>query len=518
MRGRYHLAAGLTPATFAATRRFFLMSEVELKFQLHRKGISQAVAAVGRRPGAGPAAAQKLDAVYFDTAARDLHRAGLTLRVRKEGGKQIQTVKRDGALARGEWSDPVHTLTPNLHAGKSGRKVRRALKNAKKAKLRPQFRVKVARIAVPVTHGGATVEAAVDTGHIETRRGAKRMAITELELELKSGADTRALYDIALRLADGLDLRLEGRSKADRGYALIAGGPPQAARARRVDMRRDDTLGESLRNAGRAYLAQFAANMPAVEARQIEGIHQMRVALRRLRGVLKAAEKALPPAQYDWVNARFKHVLQELGPARNWDVLSEGLAAAPDLAHRRTPGQRRLRAAVERHRQGAHRAAAAHMASPAVTRTILEIARWFEGLARPASMLSTPIHTAAPEVLDRAFKRLCKKGKDFANLSTEDRHKLRIAGKNMRYAAALFAPLYGSKAVRAFLRRLKAQQDLLGALNDIQGAHALLRQISKGSLAVPAGEVLGWLDHKAVLLERRAAKAVEKLRKSAGFW
>lgn len=221
------------------------------------------------------------------------------------------------------------------------------------------------------------------------------------------------------------------------------------------------------------------------------------------------------------MNERLKHVLQELGPARNWDVLRETLAGAPDLAHRRTAAHRRLMDAAEAARRAAHRRAAAHMRSPVVTRAMLEVGRWFEslpGMAQTAHGMAAPVTSAAPELLARAFKRLRKKGRHFARRDPEERHKLRIAGKNLRYAVELFAPLYGAGAVRTFLRRLKAAQDVLGTLNDIRGAHALLRPLAKGALGAPAGQVLGWLDSLAAGRAEKAAKAVRKVRKSAPFW
>lgn len=492
--------------------------EIELKFRLDAATARKAAHVLARLPGAGTPAAQALDAAYFDTRNGDLRKAGLTLRVRQENGAFVQTVKRAGSFARAEWSDKVRGPTPDRDAGKSGRRLARAIKDADDATLRARFRVKVTRTTVAILSHGAVIEAAVDTGFIQAHGQARRLPVHELELELKSGGAPAVLHDLALDLVNRLSLRLEGLSKSDRGYALAAGAFPAPVRKKRLSIRRGATLGEILRDAGRAYLGQFSANMAAVEDGQAEGVHQMRVALRRLRGILKAADDRLPPADYAWVDERFKHVLQELGPARNWDVLRETLTAAPDLAHRRTAAHRRLMTAAEARRRAAHSRAAAQMMSPVVTRTMLEIGRWFEGLPARSPDAAMPVTAAAPELLARAQKRFRKKGRHFARLTPDQRHKLRIAGKNLRYAAELFVPLYGAGRAKTFLRRLKSAQDVLGALNDIQGAHALLRPLAKGALGAPAGEVLGWLDRKAAGLAKRASEAVKKARKSRGFW
>jgi inorganic triphosphatase YgiF len=95
--------------------------EIELKFGLDAGAVKRAVAVLARLPGAGAPATHRLDARYFDTAANDLRRAGLTLRLRVEDGRQVQTVKSGGAIARGEWNDPVEGAAPDLASGKCGR-------------------------------------------------------------------------------------------------------------------------------------------------------------------------------------------------------------------------------------------------------------------------------------------------------------------------------------------------------------------------------------------------------------
>ncbi len=501
--------------------------EIELKFRLERGAAGTVVAALARLPGAGMPDVQRLDAAYFDTRDDDLRRAGLTLRVRRENGVYVQTVKGAGGLAREEWNDPAASATPDAGAGKSGRRLRRVLRKVKNGALHERFRVKVTRTTIAFLAGGAVIEAAVDVGFIQAGRGARaRLPVCELELELKSGAPA-LLHDFALRVADRLHLRLEGQSKSGRGYALAKGDAPAAVRSRMAPVRPADTLATVLRDAGRVFLGQFAANMTAAEEGWAEGVHQMRVALRRLRGILKAMEDLLPPGDYAWVNQRLKHVLLELGPARNWDVLLETLKTAPDLAHRRTAGHRRLIAAAEAARGAAYERVRAHMRSPRVTKAILETGRWFESLAEVGSRgtpdLTLSAAAAAPQVLARAFRRLCKKARHFARLDAADRHALRIAAKNLRYATELFAPLYGAGKVRTFLRRLKAAQEVLGELNDLQGAHALLGSLVKqagaeGALGQAAGEVLGWRDRTSAGVLKSAARTVGRVRDSRPFW
>ena len=83
--------------------------EIELEFDAPAK----AAARLAKTPwleklARAPARRQRLVSVYFDTPAFKLRKAGMSLRVRHQGSKTVQTVKRDpkgacGALARQEW-------------------------------------------------------------------------------------------------------------------------------------------------------------------------------------------------------------------------------------------------------------------------------------------------------------------------------------------------------------------------------------------------------------------------------
>ena len=121
--------------------------------------------------------------------------------------------------------------------------------------------------------------------------------LSEIELELKSG-EPAAIYDVALRLLDVAPLRLETRSKAERGYALVTpdGGRPPTVHVKPVILDAVMTVEGMLQSIGRSCLAHLLRNEPAALADQPEGIHQMRVAVRRLRSVLSALKEPRIPS------------------------------------------------------------------------------------------------------------------------------------------------------------------------------------------------------------------------------
>src|SRR6185503_6302413 len=128
------------------------------------------------------------------------------------------------------------------------------------------------------------IEAAIDEGAIRAVDSGIIEAISEIELELKSG-DAAALYDLALRLLETAAIRIETRSKSERGYRLCEGGDaaPAAAHAEPLALDPEMTFGAALQQIGGSCLAQLLHNEAAVLAAEAEGVHQMRVAMRRLR-------------------------------------------------------------------------------------------------------------------------------------------------------------------------------------------------------------------------------------------
>src|SRR5207248_8634210 len=171
-------------------------------------------------------------------------------------------------------------------------------------RLAPLFRTEVTRLIAELEPApGTRIEAAIDRGEIRARGTASKERISEIELELKSGPVT-SLYDTALQLLAVAPLRLDPRSKAERGFRLVGGrrGLGRLARGDAILLEPSMTAEAALQRIGRTCLTQLLRNEAAVVEGRIEGIHHMRVAARRLRAVLSAFRKLLPKAQRDWAN------------------------------------------------------------------------------------------------------------------------------------------------------------------------------------------------------------------------
>ena len=192
--------------------------EVELKLLAPAGALDQLrEAPVIARHACDGGEVRQLEAVYYDTADRDLFSHGMSLRVRRDGGRYVQTLKRAPAhgqpFVRGEWETSVDSLGPNL-ASLPVSEIGAPLDKIAPAALDPIFTTKVRRWTQRLDLSGAVVEVAFDDGSIEA--GEHCEPLSEIELELKAGTP-RVLYDLGIELLEIASLRLgysqQGRSR-----------------------------------------------------------------------------------------------------------------------------------------------------------------------------------------------------------------------------------------------------------------------------------------------------------------
>jgi inorganic triphosphatase YgiF len=511
-----------------------MATEIELKLQMDPRHLER----LRRHPAIrevkqGRAVTRTLTSVYFDTDRHDLYAAGVSLRIRHIGARRIQAVKvrpADGAggsghLSRDEWEQDIAGDQPDHHAlreaGIAGVIARASGGNT----LRTLFTTRFRRSTTVLSNGAWEIELTLDTGEVEA--GQARWPICEAELELKRGSPAD-LYSIARLLARDLPLRVALGSKADHGYALVTGHGPEPVKANRLTLRPDMTAAQALQAIGRACLQHLLLNEPALrQARHPEAVHQMRVALRRLRSAVSIFKGIIEDADVQPITAELKWITAELGAARDLDVF-EGDMLAPVVAA--SPGDDdllALKAVVEARRGAAYDRALAAIDSPRYTQMVLDVAAWLEGLPSvPSPRRDQPILALAAEILTERHGGTLKKGRRFKRLDATRRHRLRIHIKKLRYAAEFFESLMGRKKAAAFGRRLATLQDALGRLNDTAVAQTLLRTLveetpSSGMApSFAAGQVVGWHSARAgsADLLADAAREWKRFKRAKRFW
>jgi CHAD domain-containing protein len=248
-----------------------------------------------------------------------------------------------------------------------------------------------------------------------------------------------------------------------------------------------------------ACLTHAEANRPAVLDEQIEGVHQMRVAFRRLRSGLKIFRPLIPREASAELVAGIRWLNGFLGPARDWDVfLEEGML--PVFA--RFPRKRGLhlfRARAETLRRSHHRSLRAALEEPHYPLLLQQFADWLdrrawrENLTDPRrERLDRPVLKFATPLLEDDYRRVLKRGEDFARLTAEERHALRIRIKELRYAMDFFASLYPVPSVKPFLGALAKLQDDLGVMNDIAVTRRLLDEARLNTVSAARQVIDGW--------------------------
>ena len=492
--------------------------ETELKFALSPEARDRIKCHAEALAAADGASTQTQHTTYFDTPGRALRKAGFTLRVRQADDGFVQTVKSagDGTLHRQECEWPVDSAEPDCRLLA---KVPGAPRLDGEA-LEPVFHTDVRRTTLSVTPAaGAKVELAFDDGSVTA--GDAGEPLSELELELKGGAED-ALFRLGLDLLQVAPLALLNESKAERGWRLRDGGQPKARKPHPVTLEPGMAVHEAFARLSAGVLDDLLANQPAaLRGDEMEGIHQMRVGIRRLRSLLVLFEGFVEPHAAARFEDELRRLGRVLGEARDWDVfLAESLPAAIETAAD-LKAVEPLRAAAEERRHAAHQAAKKAVQEPSFTRFVLAFRAW-SGSAEatiPDRVGDRPLEELAPAMLDRVARKVDKRVAAADPDEPTTLHELRKSAKKLRYAIEYFESLYGGSAER-YSKRCSALQKRLGSFNDLVTLERLADELTVDRLDLaPALGVVGNRSkaHLARTLER-LDKPLARMERAKPFW
>ncbi|MBK8640192.1 MAG: CHAD domain-containing protein [Chromatiaceae bacterium] len=251
----------------------------------------------------------------------------------------------------------------------------------------------------------------------------------------------------------------------------------------------------------------------------IEGVHQMRVAIRRLRSALSLFRAAIPKeASKPW-SEEMRWIVGELGLARDLDVfIDEGLThAAPHLP---LPGAEGLDRVARLRRARAYQEQVEPMLESKRYRQFKEgfhdwyaHRRWegtVEKQRKPRNLQDSKLVPFARALLDKQERQVLLVGSHVDRNNAAAMHQLRIECKKLRYAAEFFRPLFNG--MDSFIAHMKGIQDLLGLMNDVSVTRHVLDTIlaeeSNHEILVYAGGLIGW----------RTCDFFHSLGRFDGFW
>ncbi len=396
--------------------------------------------------------------------------------------------------------------------------------------LQPMFEIRRRRQVRRIELPAALIDVAFDEGIIEAATRCEELI--EIRLALHAG-EVGMLYEVGMRLLELAPVRVNTASTVRRGYALASGSRPKAAKAAPSSVARGVVADEMIAAVLGGCLAHLEANqMAAEDGSGGEGVHQMRVALRRLRTALSLLHREMPCATMPDLGAEAKWLADALGPARGWDVFLSTTLAAPERLCVPGPDFGSLRMAAEVPREASYASVREAIASMRAARLQMRLAQWIarhgwrdEVDGDGIRILGEPAASLAARVLSRLHRKALKQGRHFASLSAGERHALRITLKKLRYAGDFFLPLTGEPATaNRFFKRLAALQDALGLDHDAATTQPLLDQIARQRPGASAGmqqaigAVIGWQGRDALAAGESLSNCWRRFKSLPPFW
>lgn len=442
-----------------------------------------------------------LEATYFDTREHELRKGGYSLRVRCNGDKIVQTLKRGagsaGLFDRAEWESQVTGLEPDAAALEATplRKKRKLVE-----RLKPLATSVIERSTWLLKRDHCQIEIALDEGYFKI--GRRRVPVVELELELIKGEQAR-LFELARDLGEAAPLRISALTKSERAYRLARRGSPKVQKAPKIELRPDWNVAQAFSTIASSCFLHFRLNEALIVADcDAAALHQARVSVRRLRAAMSLFGSTIRDSQFAELREELRWFTSSLGDARDLDVF---LKRYEDELSRRD--RRKLLAA----RTEAYRTANSAIDSDRFRKLLLSLLEWSEtGGWRKQRKARAKVKPFAVRRLDRLWNKWREGGSQLTSLDEEERHRFRIQVKKMRYAVEFLGSLFDREKVRRFTKALEAMQESLGDLNDQSTARALAAELE---LDLKLGDRAESDDQLEL-----AVRNYERLRRAGPFW
>ena len=440
-----------------------------------------------------------LTSTYFDTEGYRLAAAGITLRRRVQQRRSCWQLKLPCAEGRLEVETPGRPAPPPLQL------LDPLLAHLRGTAVAPVVTMRTWRTGVRISDSDHSVaEVVLDAVSVLVDRHVI-MHFREVEIELLDGDET---------VLDRLEDRLRQAGAGDHD------GRPKMFRALDLPLQepvppvpQDAPIIDHLRALLSAQVTSWLRQDPLVRiGKTMEAVHQMRVATRRLRALLRAARPLLVPEWSEQVRSELSWLAGVLGPARDLDVLIEYFQQElATLEKREAPPVRRLIQKLKR-----DRASVQEDLVPALrTDRYLAVLDLAEAGSRQPQV--TPSDVSLHEIAAAEFRKLRKTVRALPESpSDEELHRVRIKAKRARYAAELAETTVGRPASR-FIQRAKDLQDILGMHQDAVVAEGRVRSYLDGSrsrvAAFAAGRMVERQHQRKLQARQQFALAWKKLEK-----
>nr|MBP7446238.1 CHAD domain-containing protein [Zoogloea sp.] len=293
------------------------------------------------------------------------------------------------------------------------------------------------------------------------------------------------------------------------------------AKARPSRLSAEQSPVDAFRIIGFDCLSLWQANESgARESDDPEFIHQLRVALRRLRSALRLFGPALPAEFVERWSDGLKEAADGLGAARDLDVmLAEVLSPVAESGLADEATQRLIAMAVDR-RDREKTAAREQLLAASHGRQMLALASDLYALQSDSLVKSANLTTFARLQLTQLRKRARKRYGAAADLHPDKLHELRVSLKRLRYGIEFLLPLLPEKATVRFANDIADIQETLGYLNDEAVARTRLKAWAGKDPELRSGAafVAGWHAPRIARLRRNILPALEPILWGKAPW
>ena len=419
--------------------------------------------------------------IYYDTADYRLAGAGITLRRRVQGKDGVWQLKLPSKNERRELEFPGGSTVPHDIQ-------RLLLAHVRGRDLVSIAQLRTRRVGMRVTEGAEDL-ADVVVDSVSVLGGARVVRrFSELEIELING-DENVLSRLEATLREAGACDGDPRPKVFKALALELPVSSDSISAASPSI---EHLKHMLWQQCRIMLAHDPGTRLGADP---EDLHEMRVAVRRMRGFLRSARAMLQSEWVEGLRAELKWLGSILGPVRDLDVQMERFRS--EFSTLTLPERRALSHLIkllEPERTKVRNAMLEAMQSPRYFKLLddLDVATRTPRVVDPAVPLK--------KIAAKEFKKLRRSVKALgANPSDAALHRVRIKTKRARYAAELAGAAVGKSAV-SFARRSKAVQDVLGRHQDGVVIEDRLRKLLNQTQSPVAALTVGRL------IERQAAR------------
>ena len=434
-----------------------------------------------------------LTSTYYDTSQYDLAHAGITLRHRVERGKQSWQLKLPLMKDRQEielvdrQSIPPTIFRDLLFLPLGQRE------------LVPIATLRVWRAGIRVRIDHAPV-ADVTLDHVSVMKdGAVMQRFRELEIEQMNGKES-TLPDLERQLRRAGAEDHDGRPKLFRALSLVASGPEPLPAS-------DAPALAHVRRALAHHAQWLLSHDPGARlGREPESLHQMRVATRQLRAILRTAKPLLIPEWADSLRDELRWLGRLLGPARDLDVQ---LAYFREESTSLDARDRRPLTSFIAHLEAQRTNAQEVLLNELKSARYLDLVRRLQDAPHdPTAVESTATLRDLAEQEYTKLRRAIRQAGRVPNSATI--HEVRIKTKRARYAAELAGSTVGKPATR-FINKARTVQDVLGMHQDAVQAEVHVRAFLKHSTSARAAFIAGRMVERQCQRREKVRKKMQRL-------